>query len=218
MDQRIRSKFLAFARGSVLFAVVLSPWLFGSAEPWAYLSVCLVVNAGVAVWLLALIAGPQTRLCAPAVLLILVALLAFTAFQTVPIRRSLAKTIGPLAAETRLAQGQAFETAGLGDFLPPDVSDDPDVATISASAAATWRALFLLAAYVGTFLVMAHAFDKWQQLRAAAIVIVVSSALMAVVGMVHKYSGSGTILWFQPPALVAPFLVRSQIRTTMLPL
>ncbi|GAH84734.1 unnamed protein product, partial [marine sediment metagenome] len=148
--------------------MVLSPWLFGSAEPWAYLLICMLVGVGVAAWLLALVSDPQAGLRAPLLTLALGALLAFVLLQLLPLPSGLVKVVSPLSAEAQLTRIQLFEEIGAGEFLPSDLKDNARWATISASAAATRRSFYLLAAYVGVFLVMANAFTEWAQLRRAA--------------------------------------------------
>lgn len=207
--KRIRDKLQGIARGTVVAAVVLSPWLFGSAEPWAYLLICMLVGVGVAAWLLALVSDPQAGLRAPLLTLALGALLAFVLLQLLPLPSGLVKVVSPLSAEAQLTRIQLFEEIGAGEFLPSDLKDNARWATISASAAATRRSFCLLAAYVGVFLVLANAFTEWKQVRKAATVIVVSSFAMAVLGIVHKFSGSRDIFWFHTPrfggAIFGPF-------------
>ena len=41
----------AAARWLVTFTVIVSPWLFGSADPWAYLLMCSLVSVAVVIWL-----------------------------------------------------------------------------------------------------------------------------------------------------------------------
>jgi len=206
---RIGSKLPVVARGAVVGAVVLSPWLFGSAEPWAYLFICILVGVAVAAWLLALISDPPTRLRAPWLTLTLVALLAFLLFQMLPLPSGLVKVVSPLSADAQLTRTRLFEEIDAGEFLPSDLKDNPRWATISASAAATRRSFYLLAAYIGVFVVMANTFTEWAQLRKAATVIVASSFVMAVLGTIHKLSGSTAIFWFHTPrfggAIFGPF-------------
>jgi len=192
-----------------VFAIVLSPWLFGSADPWAYLSICLLVSVGVAAWLLSLIAEPGSRIRAPWMTLAAVLCLGFVFIQTVPLPLPWARALSPLATETQLAQRDVFIETGVAEFLPTGMDANPETLTISASPGATRRSLYLLAAYVGAFLVMANTFTKWRQLRAAATVIVASSFAMALLGIIHEFSGSKALLWFHTPrfggAIFGPF-------------
>ncbi len=49
------------ARTGAVLAVALSPYLFGSAEPWAYLTVCLIAGLSLAAWLASLTMGAAPR-------------------------------------------------------------------------------------------------------------------------------------------------------------
>ena len=100
------------ARVIVVTAVVLSPWLFGSADPWAYLFICLLVGLGVAAWLISVIHNPQVKLCAPLLTATLLALLFFVFIQMLPLSQPRARAISPLSAEAQLARSQLFEEMG----------------------------------------------------------------------------------------------------------
>ena len=207
--KRIQEKVAGTARVAVVTAVVVSPWLFGSADPWAYLLICLLVGVGVAAWLFSLICDPQAELRSPRLTLLLAALLAYVLLQMMPLPSSVVKILSPASAEAQRAKVEVFEHIEGEQFLPSVGNDNLGSATISASAAATQRSFYLLAAYIGVFLVMAHAFTKWAQLRKAASAIVISSLAIAVLGIIHKFSGDRTIFWFHVPrfggAIFGPF-------------
>jgi len=197
------------ARGSVVAAVVLAPWLFGSADPWAYLLICLLVGIGVAAWLLSLVLNPRPRLRSPRLTLALVLLLALVVLQILPLPSSLVRVLSPVSAESQAARAQLFQEVGAQEFLPAGMKDHPGWATLSTAPSATRRSLYLLCAYIGVFLVFANAFTGWRQIRNAAWAVVVSSFAMAVVGIIHKLSGSQEMLWFHTPrfggAIFGPF-------------
>ncbi len=207
--KRLPDKLLAAARAAAVAAVALSTWLFGSAEPWAYLFICILVGAGVAAWLLALISEVRSGLRAPLLTLALAALLAYVLLQMIPLPSGLVRVASPLSADSQLAQAELFERTGVEEFFPAGLNDDRRRATISASSAATRRSFYLLAAYVGVFLVTANAFREWAQVRRAATVVVASSFALAVLGTIHKFSGSAAIFWFHTPrfggAIFGPF-------------
>lgn len=206
--KRLGDRLESISRGAVVTAVVLSPWLFGSADPWAYLLISMLVSAGVGAWLLSLLCRPRAGLRAPRLTLLLLLLLGFVLLQTVPLPAGLVKVVSPLSAEAQLRRIQLFEETGAGEFLPTGLKDNPDWLTISASAA-TRRSLYLFAAYLGVFFVMANAFTEWAQVRKAATALVISSFAMAILGTIHKFSGSNAIFWFHKPrfggAIFGPF-------------
>ena len=200
MDGEIFARKLkGFSRVSVLAAVVLAPWLFGSAAPWAYLLVCLVVGMGMAAWLLSLLRDREARIRASGLTFALALLLAYVFVQMLPLPSSFVKVVSPVSAEAPLKRSQIFADIGATVFLSPDVSRTPSFATLSASAACTQRSFYLLAAYICVFLVMANTFREWWQLRGAATAIAISGFIMAVFGLLQKFSGTRDIYWFHTP-------------------
>lgn len=195
----VHHRLRGIAQASVVAAVVLSPWLFGSAEPWAYLFICLLVGAGVATWLVSLVSDPHPRLRAPGLTFALMALLAFVFLQMAPLPLSFVRSVSPLSAQVQSARIEAFEEMGAEDFLPAGLEDAAGAATISVSRAATQRSFYLLAAYVGVFVVLANTFTEWGRMRSVAMVVVVSSLVMAVFAIVQEFSGTSGIYWFHTP-------------------
>ena len=180
-------------------AVVLSPWLSGSGDAWAYLFICLLVGVGVAAWLISIIHNPQVKLRAPLLTATVLALLTFVLVQMIPLPQPPVRAISPLSAEAQLTRPQVFEKIGAEEFLPADLKAPSDKAAISASAAATRRSFYLLAAYIGVFLVMANAFTDRLHVRRAAAAITVFSFLMVVFALAQKFSGTRDIYWFHTP-------------------
>ncbi|MCK4282829.1 MAG: O-antigen ligase family protein [Candidatus Brocadiae bacterium] len=197
--RKLRNNLCWIARLCVVAAVVVSPWLFGSAEPWAFLSMCLLVGLGVAAWLLSLISDPHAGIRAPWLTLALAALLAFALFQMLPLSFPVVKAVSPVAAEAQAARAGLFADMEMSDFLPAGAKDDGRSAATSASIAATQRSFYLLAAYVGAFLVLANTVTEWRQLRRAATVIVASGFMMVVIGLLQRFSGTRAIYWFHVP-------------------
>ncbi|MCK4374408.1 MAG: hypothetical protein KAX19_03730, partial [Candidatus Brocadiae bacterium] len=184
------------ARGSAVTAVVLSPWLFGAAEPWAYLLICLMVGAGVALWLFSLIGDPYPIVRAPGLTVALAAFLGFVLLQMVPLPYRLVKAVSPVSAEAQSARSRVFEQTGVGQFMPPGLQEEPHLATLSASAAGTRRSFYLLTAYVGLFLVSANTFTDWPQMRRGASVVAAVGFVMVVFALAQKFSGTNSIYWF----------------------
>lgn len=187
------------ARGSAVTAVVLSPWLFGAAEPWAYLLICLMVGAGVALWLLSLIGDPYPIVRAPGLTVALAAFLGFVLLQMLPLPYRLVKAVSPVSAEAQSARSRVFEQAEVGQFMPPGLQEEPHLATLSASAAGTRRSFYLLTAYVGLFLVSANTFTDWPQMRRGASVVAAVGFVMVVFALAQKFSGTDSIYWFHKP-------------------
>ena len=213
MRQVGESILLPVARGTVIAAVVISPWLFGSAEPWAYLLMCLLAGVGLAAWLLTVVSNPKPGLRASMVTLALLALLAFGCVQMLPLPHSVARFISPLSVEAQARRVESYEKMAAEEFLPPELRNESGAVSISAAPAATRRSLYLLVAYIGVFLVMANTFTEWSHIRRAATAIVVSVFLMVVIGVMHKSTGSRDIFWFHTPrfggSIFGPFTNRN---------
>ncbi|NLW50995.1 MAG: O-antigen ligase family protein [Candidatus Brocadiaceae bacterium] len=207
---------------AVIAAVVAAPWLFGAAEPWAYLLVSLLVGAGTCLWLLSVIRCPAARLRAPLTTVSLLLLVGLVLFQMLPLPGGLTARLNPLGAQAREARVQTFEamrTAGADDYLLGGADEQPEWAGVSAAPGATLRSLYLLVAYVCVFLVLANGIQSSAQLRRTAVALTVSGFIMAAVGMAHKFSGSRLLLWFHVPrfggSLFGPFTNRNHYAAFM---
>lgn len=204
------------ARWIVVAAVVISPWLFGSAEPWAYLLVSILVNFGVMVWLLSLLRHGRFNQNARGPALAGLALLAFLLIQTTPLPTGLVKVVSPLAAEVQITRDSI-----LGNLNAPaaNAGVTPGSCTLSVSPAATRQSLFLLASYLGVFLVMAHTITGWRSLRRTAAVLVISGFLMAVFALIQNFTGTRMIYWFHRPrtggTIFGPFNNRNHFAAYM---
>ena len=209
MHQRLRS----IARWAVVLAVVVSPWLFGSAEPWAYLLICWGVGIGFTAWLLSLLCDEPVLLRAPLLTGALIALLALVLVQVVPLPRAFVAAVSPLSAEAQAVRADILARIGAAEFVPSLGADGAGLTTLSASAAATRRSLYLFAAYVAAFLVLANTFTDWQQVRRAAIAVVVSVFAMTVLALIQNFSRADAIYWFHKPrfggAIFGPFTNRN---------
>jgi O-antigen ligase len=77
----------------------------------------------------------------------------------------------------------------------------------------------LLIGYIGVFLILANTIRHWRQLRLAAAFILASGFLMALVGVLHKLSGSREVFWFQTPRyggdIFGPFSNRNHFAAHM---
>ena len=118
---RMRERLERLARAAVLAAVVIAPWLFGGADPWAYLLLCGLVAAGVVAWLVSLACSDHVQLRAPLLALALVLLLAFLGVQMLPLPAPFVRSVSPLAAEAQATQRRVFEEIGAQERDQEDV-------------------------------------------------------------------------------------------------
>ena len=202
-----------------MLAVVLSPWLFGSAEPWAWLFVCLLVNFGAAAWLLNVIReGYVNHITAGAAwggMLIL----AFTAFQAIPFPSSFVHSVNPLSAEAQITGARILDQMEEGESqnrVPPSTFA---TASISASAAGTRRSLYLLASLLFAFLALTGSVTDREEVEVLSVLVVLCGFAMAIFAIIQDFSGTHMIYWFHKPRLggtmFGPFTNRNHFATWM---
>ena len=195
--------------------VIVSPWLFGSAEPWAYLSLSALSGLATIIWLFAVAASRKPTFRVVPLSLLLVVLVAFTALQTIPMPRAVVNLVNPHAVVVTDAAEDTLEAiAGLRDQPAPRVTH-----ALSVSPASTWRSLCLLIAYVGTFLVIANTTRRWRHITPIAGAVVVSGFLIALLALIHRFSGSTELLWIHLPRhggkIFGPFTNRNHFAAHM---
>jgi len=214
-----RERLRSFARAGVTTVVVISPWLFGSADPWAFISVCLLANLAIAAWLLSVVFDPRPHLRASSIVAVLLMLGGYVAVQGMPLPARVVERVAPRSAQAQVEQAELFAATEMDSFLPADHGTTSRAMTLSVSGAATWRSLCLFGAYVGVFVVFANAFKGRSELRTASTIIVTSCFLMAVIGMAQEFSGSDKLLWFHVPrfggSIFGPFTNRNHFAAHM---
>jgi O-antigen ligase len=221
MDQPLTTQRLleTAARRIITVAVLIAPWLIGGAEPWAYLLIGIIVSAGGVCWLLSLLCGNPRPIRAQITAIGLGALVLIVLLQMIPLPRPFVEALSPFGANQVTEASKVFKT-----ISPPhnliehlDLSDMPY--TFSVSPSATSRSLFLFIAYVLCFMVMANTIHGWDQLKRIATLIVFNASAMAVLGMIHKFSGSSEILWIHTPRyggdVFGPFTNRNHFAAHM---
>ena len=184
------------ARWLVTAAVILSPWLFGCAEPWAYLLMCECVAVGTALWLLSLLRFPEGGVRAPLLTCVLCCLALFVGLQLLPLPPSVVQFVNPLSARIGEKTAIVYGNLRAAEVLGGSGTGDAPLMRLALAPAAARRSLYLFSAYLGTFLVMANTMRRRRHLRQVAVAILFSAFVMAVLGVVHKFSGSQKILWF----------------------
>ncbi|MDA0991371.1 MAG: O-antigen ligase family protein [Verrucomicrobia bacterium] len=183
------------SRNIVLSAVVLSPWLYGSSEPWAYLLATFLVVLGTGVWCFSAATSRHLDLRARPVTIMLLALAAYLILQILPLPMGITRVLNPWSADITADATEAFRQLPPGALI--DFSDI--TATLSVSAKASMRSLLLFMAYAGTFLVFANTIRFTDELQRVAAVLVGSATLLAVLALAQKFSGSDRIYWFHTP-------------------
>jgi O-antigen ligase len=197
---RTEEVLLTGARWLVGGAVILSPWLYGSADGWAWLFLCILTGLGASLWLLSVAASRQPRFFAQRLLLGWLALLAVVVCQLLPLSPQLLETLQPRSTEMVGRSDEIRTTLG-ADVLPPRdaAAGVRPLRTLTTCPGATVRALFLLIAYASVFLVLANAARDWGQIRRLAVAMTVSAFLLAGFGVIQKLADAKAIYWFHVP-------------------
>jgi O-antigen ligase len=144
--------------------------------------------------------------------LVLVLLVLFVFVQKTLLPYGVLKVISPLSSAIASDSADVLAQIGLAE-TGNDPSNWDNGATISVSPAATHESIILLISYVSCFLVLLNTMTRWRHFKHAAAVIVVSGAVMSVVAIIHKLSGSREIFWFHIPryggSICGPFTNRN---------
>jgi hypothetical protein len=210
--------FRTMARSLAVFSVILSAWLFGSADGWNYLLICQLITLSLILWFLSMMIASQVRLRVPGLTGLILLLTAYVGIQIIPLPRQVVSILNPFSARVQAASmavldntisqpdqdmssGKTFpEAASINGSPEQQISGrEPGFVTISLCPGETLRSLYLLIAYFGTFVVIANCIRSWDQLRNSAILFVISGFFMSVLGIIHKFSGSTAIIWFHTP-------------------
>ena len=204
----------AMARWITAAAVIVAPWLFGCSDPWAFLMISGVIYLALLIWVLSLLVGAERSVRAPMLSLALLALIGFVALQNASLPTRVVRILNPYSVEVAAKTQQVFDQIKIWHLLRGAPEAPHAVpSTLSLSPAGTQRSLFLLIAYVGVFFVLANTCRHWHELRHVAAAIVGAGFVMALVGVIHKFSGSSEILWFHTPhyggSIFGPFTNRN---------
>ena len=202
------------ARWLATSAVIISPWLFGCSEPWAFLLVNCLVYIAVLFWLFSLLAAAEPAVRVPGLTAVLLALTAVVGLQAVFLSHDVVRVLNPYSAAVVEQTQAVFDKINIWQLTRDGQQHGGTVlTTLSLSPAGSRRSLYLLIAYVGLFLILVNTCRHWHQLLHLAAVIAAAGFAMALVALIHKFSGSQEILWFHVPryggAIFGPFTNRN---------
>ncbi|MDP6490165.1 MAG: O-antigen ligase family protein [Kiritimatiellia bacterium] len=197
------------ARWLATAAVIFSPWLFGSSEPWAYLMISGLAGCATMAWLFAVASARTPDFVRPTLSALLLLLIVVAVLQMLPLPRGVVSVLNPFSATiTDSANSALSDLAAIGDTESESVNY-----ALSLSPSATWRSVWLLVAYAGVLLVLINTCRHWQHMSSVAVAVVVSGFFMALVALVHRFSGSYNILWVHEPrhhgSIFGPFTNRN---------
>ncbi|MBN1510507.1 MAG: O-antigen ligase family protein [Phycisphaerae bacterium] len=193
VDRRraFRSRLGSFALWLAVAAVLLSPWLFGSSDPWAYLFLCLVILAAVLLWLLSIGHAPPLHFGVGPVLWSCVALGVLFILQVAPWPGALVRAVSPLAHEAQTVRDAVLVRAGMAE-----AAEAAGWMPLSLCVPGTVHELCRFAACVAVFVMVVHGFEGWQQLRRVAGVVAVAGFVLALFAIVRRTSGVSELYWY----------------------
>ncbi len=207
------------ARWTTVLAVAVSPWLFGCAEPWAYLSIALLVNLATACWLLSLAYTSRFHFRTNALAWAWALFLLFVLLQLCPLPTRVVEWLNPLTATLQESRARLFAHYGLNEWLPEGERETSPALSLSVSAPSTRRSLYLLVLYAGVFFVMANTVFSRRALRRISAVLVLSAFIMALFALFQKFTGTREIYWYYTPrmggTLFGPFTNRNHFAAYM---
>lgn len=186
---------LRLSRWIILFVIVISPWLFGSAEPWEYFGISLAVLLAGSLWMLSLILNPHRPIHPKWAPMILTLFVLFYMFQLFPSGKYIVGKINPVSLQGYEAKEAIFGQFKLDRYLDKESAiENP---SISLAPRSTLISFYLFVTYAVVFLVMANALRSWDQVKRATSIIFIMGFILAVVSIIHKLTGSDKLLWFR---------------------
>ncbi|HXF04757.1 MAG TPA: O-antigen ligase family protein [Blastocatellia bacterium] len=160
----------------LLGAIVVAPWLFGSVEFYArhLLTVWLLVL--LLLWNVKAMRERQWILQLTPIHGVLVAFVLVAVMQSLP--------LGPLLSRP------SFPSI-------PDTRSLAEATSLSLDPATTRRTAVTLATLVGYFFLATHFLATRRRLLATVIVLILLGFSIALVGVIHKLTSNGKLLWFR---------------------
>lgn len=218
---RVQRIFYRMARGLAVAAVVVAPWLFGSAEPWAYLFVSMLAQLSLGIFFLSKVCFPERRVIASSAVVALVVLLILLFMQVVPLPRLMASFFSAVSVGAVEARDALFGEMGASEAFAGNTMK-ATLYYVSSAPTETFRAIFLFVGYLAVYIVLSNTVRSWKHIQQISSVIIVSSFLMVVLSLVHKFSGIAPlkIFWFHLPRypgdVMGPFTNRNHFAFHML--
>jgi O-antigen ligase len=160
----------------VLSAVVVAPWLFGAVEFYARTALALWLLVLLLLWSLKAAGERQWILQLTPIHGILLAFVLAAVIQSVP--------LGFLRSSSSFSSG--------ADALPV-----AETVSLSLDPVATRRAAVTVATLVGYFFLATHFLRSRRRVRAAVVVVILLGFSLALVGVMHKLTSNGKLLWFR---------------------
>lgn len=206
--QRVRGIQLSIenvARNLALFVVVSSVWLLAGAEGWIAVLLSILAVCSAILWCVSQLWDGCPKMVAPDSMLTCVLFLILIGLTVIPLPARVVQSINPLAVRQlegldQVSDGLRTASDGSSNEVTPPVFDrfSGDRLSLSLTPVVSKRALLRFLAYASILLVLANTINDWRQLQNVCMVLLASGFLLAVIGIIHRLSGSRDLLWFYP--------------------
>jgi len=197
-------------RYGLILLLIWTPLAFGSVHAWAFALLEVHVFLLVAAWMGRRLVRRRQRLSAshaPPVRMPLALplglFIALLIFQLIPLPPALLQQLSPSTYELYSLTLPGWPDAPPGPAIhhnAPGVSRP-----LSLHPYATRLALSRLLAYAGLFFLLVNTLRTPRHIRAVGLAVVGTAAVMALIGMVQKLSGTSAIYWFRETNYVSFF-------------
>jgi tetratricopeptide (TPR) repeat protein len=192
------------ARMSLLAAVIVLPWSFGSVDPISQSVMFIVLLVAQAAFVAALTLGSPLRSVIPPPAVPLAALMLLGLLQSTPLPLSLMTTVSPRSV--------ALNTELLDDGDAGSAAQEDERNFLSVYPPATRKETGLLFAALVVLLIAGHVFTTPGALGHLAVVLAINGAALAYFGLMQRLSWNGRLYWTvetEGHAVFGPFINRN---------
>jgi len=193
-------------------AVLVAPWLFGGAEPWAYFLLALLAGGGMWFCLLGYVCDPGRRVHAGGLMVAALLVTGWGLLQGLCLPVAWSRVQAAAIEAVRLDAGTWLSALDLADMQLP-ASLGVACTGWSVAPVATRHGLIILGTCVCVLIVMLQSVRTWRQVVWMVSGLTMSGCLLVLVAVLHRASRSGLLLWFHQPLIwgdiLGPFTNRN---------
>ncbi|OGS22890.1 MAG: hypothetical protein A2252_07375 [Elusimicrobia bacterium RIFOXYA2_FULL_39_19] len=169
----------------LLFLIVFTPFAYGSVEVWSFSILCFVSLIIFCVWVYSKISSKENIIDSfkKPYFLPIIFFLTVLAFQVIPIPKEILKTIAPSTNDIYLKY-----LSGISEWK---------YGCISIYSYASIVEIIKMLAYIMVFIVIIDNIKTKKQMDVFITAILITGFLIAIFGIIQKYSWNGKIFWFR---------------------
>jgi O-antigen ligase len=187
---------LRLARWLACLAVIISPWLFGSAEPWEFILIAIIVTSASFFWLLSFILNAERTIIPHWAPMAFGSMIIVFLLQLAPLGSHYLSAFSPESQKIYDSHNRTMQALNItGQF----VERNSPRSIASVSGAETMTAMLLFMTYFAVFFILANSIRSKAQLRKISYIIVISGFIIALISIIHKFTGSDKLLWLRIP-------------------